>query len=103
MNTENLSKTMQFLASIIKSNYPINEKEKLKYLYNELENIKNKLPTEEKINELRKIVIDLEVKYDVLNEFSYYFDPFYVEVKRKIHEEYVKEIREKNKEKRMKN
>lgn len=100
MNTKNLNDTLSFLTSIKNNKCLINEEEKVNYLYTELTNIKNKLPTEEKLNKLNKIVIDLEVKYDILNELSYYFDPLYSELKRKIHEEYIKEIRKKAKKRK---
>lgn len=68
MNTKNLNDTLSFLTSIKNNKCLINEEEKVNYLYTELTKIKNKLPTEEKLNKLNKIVIDLEVKYDILNE-----------------------------------
>ena len=52
------------------------------------------------MEELQKIVIDLEIKYDDFNDLVYYFDPLYVKIKKTIHEEKIKEIREDNKRKR---
>ena len=62
--------------------------------------MEHQLPTDNKLEELKKIVIDLEIKYDDFNDLVYYFDPLYVKIKQTIHEEKVKEIREENKRKR---
>lgn len=65
-----------------------------------IKKIQKILPTIDKLNELQKIAIDLEVKFDVLNELSYYFDPLYATIENEIHKEYVKKIREENRRKR---
>ena len=52
-----------------------------------MKKIENQIPTYNKLEELRKIVIDLEVKYDDFNDLSYYFNPLYVKIKNTIHEE----------------
>ena len=52
------------------------------------------------MEELQKIIVDLEIKYDDFNDLVYYFDPLYVKIKKTIHEEKVKEKREENKRKR---
>ena len=62
--------------------------------------MQNVLPSEEELDKLQKIEIDLEVKHDSLNELSYYFNPLYVKVKKEIHEKNVKKIREDQKRKR---
>ena len=45
---------------------------------------------------------DLELKYDSLLDFNYYFDPFTVLVKKKIHENEVRKLRENNRRNRKK-
>ena len=100
MNPNALQNLLVYLKDILDKNEFGNDNQKVKYLYNELEKIKNYLPTIEKIEELQKIEIDLEIKYDNFNDFSYYFNPFYTQIKKKIHDENVKKIREENKKKK---
>ena len=45
---------------------------------------------------------DLELKYDLLLDFNYYFDPFTVLVKKKIHKNEVRKLRENNRRNRKK-
>lgn len=87
------------INALEKKNFKEDE-EKIKYFCKELEKIKNNLPTLAKLDELQKIKVDLEIKYDDFNELSYYFDPLYVKIKNKIHDEKIKKIREENKRKR---
>jgi len=103
MESEDLNKTILFLTTIQNNHYLDDEIKNIHNLCIELEKIKTKLPTEKELNELQKNVIDLEVKYDVLNELSYYFDPLYEEIKNKIQKKKIKKIREENKRKRVKN
>ena len=72
---------------------------KIQYLCNELKKLKTDLPLKEKLEELQKIATDLEIKYESLYELSNFFDPLYVKISRKIHEEYVKKLRENNRKK----
>ena len=83
-----------------RKNDVVEDKQKIKYLCRELEKIENQIPSYDKLEELQKIVIDLEVIYDDFNDLSYYFNPLYVEIKNIIHTEEVKKIREENKRKR---
>ena len=100
MELEELNITILFLIDVQK-NYDFgNDSAKIQYLCTELEKIQRILPTIDKLNELQKIAIDLEVKYDVLNELSYYFDPLYATIEKEIHKEYVRKIREENRRKR---
>lgn len=54
------------------------------------------------MEELKKIEVDLEVRYDDFNELGNYFDPLYIFLKSKIHEEKVKKLRKESKRKRVK-
>ena len=54
----------------------------------------------DKLEKLQKIAVYLETKYEIFYEFNNYFDPFYVFIKNKIHNEYIKKIREDNRRKR---
>lgn len=100
MEPKELNSVLLFLADTIKNNDFGEDNAKIKNFYNELKNIQNGLPSEEKLDELQKIEIDLEVQYDSLNELSYYFNPLYVKTKKEIHEKNVKKIREEQKRKR---
>ncbi len=82
MNFDSLQNLLVYLKEILAKNEFGNDEQKIKYLYNELVKIKEKLPSIEKLEELQKIGIDLEIKYDNLNEFSYYFNPLYTLIKK---------------------
>ena len=78
---------LNVLIQVLKKNDFGEDKQKIQYLSNELKKIENQISTYNKLEELRKIVIDLEVKYDDFNDLSYYFNPLYVKIKNTIHEE----------------
>lgn len=77
-----------------------NDEYKVKYFFDELQKLENKLPTFEKLEKLQKIEIDLEVKYDIFNELDNYFNPVYIEIKDRIHKEMIGKLRNENKIKR---
>ena len=58
----------------------------IQYFFDELKQTKESLPTDEKLDELQNVEIYLETKYEIFYELGNYFDPFYVELKHKIHE-----------------
>lgn len=97
MNLDNL---LKLLTETLKESDFGEDTQKITFFYNELQKLKNELPTVEKLEELKNIEFDLEVKYDDFVDLSYYFDPLYVEIKHKIHREEIKKIREENKRKR---
>ena len=100
MKSESLKQILAFLTRILEKHDFNEDKQIIQYLFKELEKLEHQLPTDNKLEELQKIVIDLEIKYDDFNDLVYYFDPLYVKIKKTIHEEKVKEIREENKRKR---
>ena len=100
MKSESLKQILAFLTRILEKNDFNEDKQIIQYLFKELEKLEHQLPTDNKLEELQKIVIDLEIKYDDFNDLVYYFNPLYVKIKKTIHEEKVKEIREENKRKR---
>lgn len=100
MKSESLKQILAFLTQILEKNDFSEDKQIIQYLFKELEKLEQQLPTNNKLEELQKIVIDLEIKYDDFNDLGYYFDPLYVKILKKIHEEKVKKIREENKRKR---
>ena len=99
MESDILQNLLVFLKDVLEKNEFGSDEQKILYLYNELEKFKTNLPTIEKLEELQKIEVDLEVKYDNCNELSYYFNPLYVQIKKKINDENIKKIREENKKK----
>ena len=103
MKNENLKHMLVILTQTLEKNGFGKDKQKIQYLSSELEKIENQIPTYSKLEELQKIVTDLEVKYDDYNELSNYFDPLYVEIKSNIHNNDVKKLREENRRKREKN
>lgn len=101
MNPDTLEELLNYLKEILDKNEFGDDEQKIKYLYDELEKIDENLPTMEKLEELQKIEVDLEIKYDCFNEFSYYFNPLWASIKKKIHDETVRKIREENKKKKV--
>ena len=97
---ENLEHILTFLTKV-QSNFDFGDDlKKIQTLSHELQNIKTNLPTKEKLDELQKIENDLEIKYESLYDLSNLFDPLYIKVSRKIHNEFVKKLRENNRKKR---
>ena len=89
----------EYLEEVIRENDFGADNEEVKNLYNELKRIVKILPTIEKLDKIKNKVIYFDQKYESLNELSYYFDPVYVKIKRGIHNEEVKKLREENKKK----
>ncbi len=100
MKNENLKQLLAVLTQSLEKKDFGEDKTKIQYLSTELGKIENQIPMFSKLEELKKFVNDLEVKYDDLNDLSYYFDPLYVEIKNNIHADEVKKIREENRRKR---
>ena len=100
MKNENLKQLFAVLTQSLEKKDFGEDKTKIQYLSTELGKIENQIPMFSKLEELKKFVNDLEVKYDDLNDLSYYFDPLYVEIKNNIHADEVKKIREENRRKR---
>ena len=63
----------KFLTNVKKNNYFGNDSQKIEYLYNEIKKAEIILPSIEKLEELQKIEIELEIKYNELNELGTYF------------------------------
>lgn len=90
MKNENLKQLLAVLTQSLEKKYFGEDKTKIQYLSAQLGKIENQIPTFSKLEELKKIVNNLEVKYDDFNDLSYYFDPLYVEIKNNIHADEVK-------------
>ena len=100
MESEDLKKTLSFLANS-QNNYDFgDDAKKIKYLYTELEKMQKNLPTIDKLNELQKIEVELETRYEIFYELNNYFDPLYIFISDKIHKENIKKIRQENRKKR---
>ncbi len=77
----------------------IDEKNKFKYFNEEIAKFKDKIPSIEKLEELKRIEVELETKFEELYELGNYFDPIFIKIKKNIHEESVLKIRERNRKK----
>ena len=100
MKNENLKQILEILTQTLEKNDFGEDRQKIQYLSSELKKIENQIPTYSKLEEIQKIVTDLEVKYDDFNDLSYYFNPMCVKIKNNMHTEDVKKLREENKKKR---
>ena len=65
-----------------------------------LEKIKITIPTSAELEKLQKDEVMLETKYENYYDIGNYFDQLYVEIKKIIHENEVKQIRKENQRKR---
>lgn len=93
MENDNLKQMLDALIDFLEKSEDV---QKAQYLISELKKIDEHIPTYSKLEELRKIAVDLDVQYDSFNDLLYYFDPLYAMVERVIHEEEVKKIRKEN-------
>lgn len=100
MLQKNLNNLLLFLTTVLTEFDFGNDEYKVKYFYEDLQKLENKLPTIEELEKLQKTEIDLEVKYDIFNELNNYFNPVYIEIKDQIHKEMVDKLRNENKIKR---
>lgn len=101
MQDENLKSIISILTTAKKGDDFGEDNQKIQYFCEELKKINSHLPTKSKLEELQKIETDLEIRYEKFYELHNYFDPIYIELKKKIHNEEVKKIREENRRKRV--
>lgn len=93
-----MDKDRKLLIDFLKNNInkcDCNDKEKALNICNLLE--EKNLPSNKELDKIQKDETDLEIKYEFFNELSNYFDPVYINLKRKNHEMYVKNLRNRNK------
>lgn len=100
MESENLKKLLVILTKALENNDFGKDEQKIQYLCNSFKKIQQKLPTTDEIDEIEKEINYLEIKYDIFNELSYYFDPLYIKIKNEIHAAKVKKIKEENRKKK---
>lgn len=99
-----LYKDIEILQNFLKNNFNIinmniDEKNKFKYFNEEIAKLKDKIPSIEKLEELKSIEVELETKFEELYELGNYFDPILIRIKKIIHKESVLKIREENRKK----
>ena len=90
------------LNSLINNNINDCDKADVLFLINMIEKSKICILSIEELEDMKKMEQDLELKYDSLLDFNYYFDPFTVLVKKKIHKNEVRKLRENNRRNRKK-
>lgn len=100
MNLEELDKLLTFLQEAKQRTNLEEDESRFKYLYKELEKIKTKIPTNEKLEELAKIALDLSINYDEFVELNVYFNPVITNIKNEKHKEFVKNLRANNRKKK---
>lgn len=100
MKKENLKQLLNLIVYVLKENNFGEDNKKIQNLYTSLSTLQNKLPTIDEIDKLEKEINYLEISYDAFNELSYYSNPLFASIKKKIHAEEVKKIREENRRKR---
>lgn len=100
MELENLKDVLVILNNALKDNDFGEDNQRIKKLHNSLKNFYQELPTIIEMDKLEKEINYLEIKYDIFNELSYYFDPLYIKIKNKIHEIEIKKLREETRKKR---
>lgn len=99
-----LYKDIEILQNFLKNNcnityMDIDEKNKYKYFNEEIVKPKDKIPSIEKLEELKSIEVELHTNFEELYELGNYFDPIFIKIKKIIHEESVLKIREENRKK----
>lgn len=99
MEDNNIKELLTILNNYIDKISTGEDKQKIIYSCNLLRKIQQELPNMTEIDKLKKEINNLEIKYDCFNDLSYYFDPLYIKLKKKIHNQDVKKIRENNKRK----
>lgn len=97
---QELNDIISFLEKIMKEYDFEEDNKKIELFFQKINDIKNKIPTKEELEEIERLEVELETRYDILNELSNYFDPIHVKIKRMIHDEYVKKLRETNRKKK---
>lgn len=100
MEDENLKNILNILIGATKENDFGEDNQRIQNLRNLLNILQEKIPTIDEIDKLENEINYLEIKYDIFNELSYYSDPLFVTIKRRIHAEEVKKLREETRRKR---
>ena len=102
MEDNNIDELLKILTANIDVVDTEEDNIKINYLCESLKNIRTELLNLTKLEELKKIEIDLEIKYEKFYEIGNYFDPLYIEIKNEIQKNKVIEMREKNRKEKLK-
>lgn len=100
MEKESLKQLLNFIVNVLKENNFGEDEQRVQNLYTSLSTLQEKIPAIDEIDKLKKEINFLEINYDAFNELSYYSNPLFANIKKKIHDEEVKKIREENRRKR---
>lgn len=100
MQDENLKSIISILTTAKEENDFGEDNNQIDDLCILLKQFEIKAPTIDELNKVEKVVLDLEIKYDIFNELFYYFSPLCVKIKKSIHNEEVRKIRAENRRKR---
>ena len=79
MEIENLNNLLIILKNVLEKNNFDEDEQKIQFLCNSLKNIRQEIPDIAQLEELKKVVNYLEIKYDEFNELSLTnktFNPF---------------------------
>ena len=76
------------------------DNKKIMYLCESLTKIEKEIPKLEELEIIEKIEKELEIEYEQFYELGNYFDPICIGIKKTIHDNEVKKLREENRRKR---
>lgn len=97
---EKINALLTIIGNALKTEDFGEDKDIIISLYDVLNELHNSLPSKKELDIIEKNINDLEVKYDIFNELSYYFAPLEVKIRNELHKEEVKKIRKANKKRR---
>lgn len=83
MQDENLTSLISILTTAKKDNDFGEDNNKIDNLCILLKQFEVKVPTIDELNKAEKDVLNLEIKYDIFNELTYYFSSLCVKIKKK--------------------
>lgn len=97
---ENIKSLLEILNGEKENIIDEEDNKKIMYLCESLTKIEKEIPKLDELEKIEKFEKDLEIKYEQFYELGYYFDSIYINVKRAIHDNEVKKLREENRRKR---
>lgn len=97
---ENIKSMLEILNGEKENIIDEEDNKKIMYLCESLTKIEKEIPKLDELEKIEKFEKDLEIKYEQFYELGYYFDSIYISVKKAIHDNEVKKIREENRRKR---
>ena len=91
---ENIKSMLEILNGEKENIIDEEDNKKIMYLCESLTKIEKEIPKLDELEKIEKFEKDLEIKYEQFYELGYYFDSIYISVKKAIHDNEVKKIRE---------